>query len=73
MFYDEAALGECVQAYERFYLVTVAGDDINTQGWSENEKSVIACARWWTIMALSETVETIYPANIVSLLALKYI
>ncbi|MDJ0089819.1 NUDIX hydrolase [Pantoea allii] len=50
------------------YVVTVSGDEINTQGWSENEKSVIASARWWTIKALSETADTIYPANILRLL-----
>ncbi|MDJ0039157.1 MULTISPECIES: NUDIX hydrolase [Pantoea] len=60
--------GECVLAHERFYVVTVSGDEINTQGWSENEKSVIASARWWTIKALSETADTIYPANILRLL-----
>ncbi|WP_394564762.1 DNA mismatch repair protein MutT [Pantoea sp. SGAir0180] len=64
--------GEIVQAHERFFIVTAAGNEINTLGWSENEKSVIASSRWWTVKALSETTETVYPANIMSLLPLQY-
>lgn len=64
--------GENVQAYERFFVVTAGRNEINTLGWSENEKSVIAGSRWWPLKALGETTKPVYPANIMSLLPLQY-
>ncbi|EKT61775.1 NUDIX hydrolase [Providencia burhodogranariea] len=61
--------GETVLAKERFYRVKFAEDDINTDGWTENEKSVIAGHHWWGLNELIETVETVYPANIQEILA----
>ncbi|PVY86931.1 NUDIX hydrolase [Pantoea ananatis] len=44
--------GERVQAHERFFIINVSGDEIDTLGWSENEKSVIASYLLWRIWQL---------------------
>ncbi|MBP2199140.1 NUDIX hydrolase [Pantoea cypripedii] len=57
--------GEIVLAKEHFYIVRLDKDDVNTSGWSDNEKSVIECHHWWGIDELNETQERVYPENIV--------
>lgn len=60
--------GEQVQAHERFFIITVSGDEIDTLGWRENEKSVIASYHWWSMNALNATTETVYPGDLVEML-----
>lgn len=61
--------GEIVLAKEQFYRVKFDTEDINTSRWTEDEKSVIAGHHWWGLNQLNETLETVYPANILEILA----
>lgn len=61
--------GETVRAEERFFIVRIDGTDITQEGWSVHEKSVIDQHHWWTRDALKHTTETVYPLNLLDLLA----
>lgn len=65
MFEMSLPSGETVLAKEHFYIVRLDKDDVNTSGWSDNEKSVIECHHWWGFDELNETQEIVYPENIV--------
>jgi 8-oxo-dGTP pyrophosphatase MutT (NUDIX family) len=59
--------GEHVMAQERFFAVRVADTSIATDRWTEGEREVMAAHRWWTIEELSQTVEQVFPENLVAL------
>lgn len=61
--------GESVQALERFYIVNVDNQEMNTNGWSENEKAVINDYYWWTIGELKTTTDIVFPADIPAILS----
>ncbi|MEK9496003.1 NUDIX domain-containing protein [Photorhabdus sp. P32] len=56
--------GENVQAEERFFIVKLDDVDINTEGWSNQERAVICHHHWWEIDELMVTTETVYPSDI---------
>jgi len=60
--------GETVLAKECFYIVKFESNDIDTSGWSVNEKSVIESHHWWALNELDETTETVYPTNLKEIL-----
>lgn len=60
--------GETVLAKECFYIVKFDSNDINTGGWSVNEKSVIESYHWWSLNELVETAEIVYPIDLKEIL-----
>ncbi|RZI58646.1 MAG: NUDIX domain-containing protein [Pseudomonas sp.] len=60
--------GEDVQAEERFFSAQVASSDLNREGWTEEERKVMAEHRWWSVVDLEETAETVWPANIANMI-----
>ncbi|WP_255211541.1 NUDIX hydrolase [Serratia ficaria] len=60
--------GEWVEAQEKFYVVRVSHREINTEGWSDEEKNVIAEHDWWSADGLRTTDEMVYPQNIAEIL-----
>lgn len=61
--------GESVQALERFFVVRVDGQEMNTNGWSENEKNVINDYHWWSMEELITTTDIVFPADIPAILS----
>lgn len=61
--------GETVLADERFFAVRTTQTAISDAGWSENEREVMADHRWWSVEELRHTLETVYPGEILDLLA----
>lgn len=53
---------------ETFVVAFLDSPDITSDGWSANEKAVIRAMRWWTLDALGETTDTVYPVGLKDLL-----
>ncbi|MDC9615477.1 NUDIX domain-containing protein [Xenorhabdus khoisanae] len=60
---------ETVLAKERFFIVLSDEDEINTSGWTDNEKSVIHRHHWWGLEELIQTQEIIYPSDITRIIS----
>ncbi|EKS4625424.1 hypothetical protein QB714_002137 [Salmonella enterica] len=43
--------------------------EINTTGWSDNEKAVINNHYWWSMDELANTTDTVFPADITAILS----
>lgn len=53
---------------EDFFLLRVDAHDVDTAGFSALEVSAVLGHRWWTLSALRDTDERIYPAELPDLL-----
>lgn len=60
--------GEWVEAQEKFFFNDTATTEIYTEGWSDEEKNVIAEHDWWSADGLRTTDEMVYPQNIAEIL-----
>ncbi len=56
--------GEPVRADERYYIVRVSNDAIDTSGHTELEQRVMTRHRWFTLDELETWPEHIFPANL---------
>lgn len=56
--------GETVLAEERFFVIYTDKSDIDSSGWSCNEKKVIRDHYWWAVDELRQTKETIFPHDL---------
>ena len=54
---------------EDFYLVGVDSDAVVTTGWTDLERRSVSDYRWWSPAELRATADTVYPEQLVSLLA----
>ena len=63
--------GEVVAGHETYFLVRLAvvASEISRDGWTKLETEIIAEHRWWTAADLKATSETIYPVNLLAMLA----
>lgn len=62
--------GETVKAEEKFFVVRVMGHQkINGDNRNHDEQQIISAHHWWSEQELKTTRETVYPQNIVELLA----
>lgn len=59
--------GEDVQADERFFIVSANSDALSCDGWTDEEHKVMAEHRWWSLVELEETQETVWPADVAQL------
>jgi len=53
---------------ETFFLVVVAGFEVDLRGWSDVERRSIVEHRWWTRDELVATTEAVYPEGLAELL-----
>jgi 8-oxo-dGTP pyrophosphatase MutT (NUDIX family) len=53
---------------EVFFMVSVAGFDVDKREWTDLERRLIVEHRWWTRAELAATTETVYPEGLVDLL-----
>ena len=59
---------EIVIADERFFIVFIKNEEMNTQNWTEHEKEVIHKSYWWTLDELNQTKEIVFPHDIPNIL-----
>ena len=60
--------GERVLAVEQYFVVNTDTEAISRDGWTAEEREVMADHRWWSREELSTTGETIYPEGLVEML-----
>jgi 8-oxo-dGTP pyrophosphatase MutT (NUDIX family) len=61
--------GECVSAFEKYYLVTSHDATLSRLGWTPQEAEVIADHRWWSRDELRQTTDIVWPENLLNMLA----
>jgi 8-oxo-dGTP pyrophosphatase MutT (NUDIX family) len=60
--------GERVLAVERYFVVRAASQTLSSHDWTTQEAEVIADHRWWSIDALRETRDVVWPQGLVEML-----
>lgn len=60
--------GEHVLAVEKYFLVESGTESISQDGWTAQEREVMADHKWWSREALSRSTEIIYPPELVAML-----
>jgi len=60
--------GERFDQDEVFFMVTVAGFDVDTREWTDLERRLMLEHRWWTRDELATTSEMVYPEGLAQLL-----
>ena len=61
--------GERVSADERYFAVRTTETAISHEGWTDHEKEMMSCHRWWSLDDLSRTSETVFPEDLVEMLS----
>ncbi|MBV9833428.1 MAG: NUDIX domain-containing protein [Alphaproteobacteria bacterium] len=61
--------GEPVVSEERFFLIEVPDTTLSRAGWTDLEVKLMTEHRWWSRDALLRTTVTVYPDNLVEILA----
>ncbi len=55
---------------EVFFLARVPGAvDLSTSGWTDVERRVVDALRWWSLDALADVVEEVFPADLATLVS----
>jgi 8-oxo-dGTP pyrophosphatase MutT (NUDIX family) len=63
--------GDQLDQYENFFRVTLDDERaIDYSGWTELERRTLQTHRWWTPAQLRSTTETVYPQNLLDIVAL---
>ena len=65
--------GERVSADERYFAVRTPETAISREGWTEVEKGLMTCHRWWSLDDLSRTSETVFPEDLVEMLSVAVV
>ena len=60
--------GERLQFRENYFVAHCSSESLNSDGWTELERSVIREMRWWTPVEVRASGEVIYPKEIGDLL-----
>ncbi|MCW4458049.1 NUDIX hydrolase [Microbacterium sp. MPKO10] len=55
--------------HEQFFTASAHAFDIQTNGWTSIERRSLSGARWWSVQELRDSPETVYPVNLVDLIA----
>lgn len=61
--------GEIIADDEHYFHVPVARQAISHAGWTDYERACMTTHRWWSILDLAQTCETIWPQDLSRLLA----
>ena len=64
----QLADGEFVNADERYFVVRPAAEQLSFVGWTDLEVEVLAEHKWWSLLEIAATTETIWPENLVEML-----
>ena len=64
----QLADGEYVNADERYFVVRANTHQISCAKWTDLELEVIADHKWWSAKEIAETIEVIWPENLVDIL-----
>lgn len=67
-FYLQLADGEHVLAIEKYFVVVSATEFISRDGWTAEEREVMADHKWWSREELCGSTETIYPEGLTEIL-----
>lgn len=62
------ANGEQVRAEERFFLLRHSSSVLSRKGWTAEKAKVMADHRWWSRNDLSQTPDTVFPENLLTML-----
>jgi 8-oxo-dGTP pyrophosphatase MutT (NUDIX family) len=65
--------GERVSADERYFAVRTPETAISREGWTEVEKGLMTCHRWWSLDDLSRTTETVFPEDLIEMLSVAVV
>jgi len=60
--------GEYVVADECYFAIETAMLNISCEGWTRQEQQIMADHKWWSLNELRETLDTVWPENLVSIL-----
>ena len=60
--------GELVIADERYFLVRSEDTTLSREGWTVEEREVMADWKWWSQAELAQTSETVWPENLLEML-----
>lgn len=60
--------GRLLEQHDRFFLARVPAFEPDRSGWTEVERRALGEHRWWSVEALRETAETVYPEGLADLL-----
>lgn len=60
--------GGWIDARESYFLVRVATSAVLTDGWTAQERQVVAEYRWWSLDELRATDETVFPEALIEIL-----
>jgi 8-oxo-dGTP pyrophosphatase MutT (NUDIX family) len=52
---------------ETYFAVRTAAFTPDPKGWTETERNVMVCSRWWSLEDLRTTDETVFPENLAAL------
>ena len=59
---------ETVKQYEQFFLIFLTHPaELKTTGWTSQEQSMMDDLRWWTLPALADQNDQVYPENLVDI------
>ena len=61
--------GEWVLAVEQYFVAHTRSEFISRDGWTAQEREVMAEHRWWSLDDLRSTTETVYPENLIEMLS----
>jgi 8-oxo-dGTP diphosphatase len=60
--------GEEVIADEQYFLIDVGEETLTREGWTVHETEIMTEHKWWSLSELSQTKQTVWPANIVEMI-----
>jgi ADP-ribose pyrophosphatase YjhB (NUDIX family) len=60
--------GRAVFGADSFFAVRVDGEEIDTSGQEELERSILTAYRWWTAAEIAASTEVIFPIGLAGLL-----
>ncbi|MDQ1153198.1 NUDIX hydrolase [Brevundimonas sp. SORGH_AS_0993] len=61
--------GRMARVDQRFFLLRTEAFCLSASGWTEEEHRVLAEHRWWTVQEIRASDETIWPDDLVELIA----
>lgn len=61
--------GTTYEQAEDYFVARTTSPTVSTEGWTADERRAMSAYRWWSLPELAATTETVYPEDLVQLLA----
>lgn len=61
--------GETVLSVEQYFVVHAQSETLSRAEWTPHETQVMADHHWWSVQELQTTDETVWPENLIEILA----